>query len=417
MSFMLSTPRRVEEDRERRYMLGGPFLWNPAPADFASSSIIPPPAFATGSGGTESSLQKVAVWACVNLTAAVAQMLPANVYRDDDNGVPVEQPMPTWVADLGGDGHGLPDWCAQFIYAGMLRGNNFAAVPPEARDGRSGLPRMLPLAHPDDVQLLPARDGDGKEWDIAGTRYDLGEVWHNRVNPVPGWVFGLSPVTMHALTIGTGIAAAQFGLSWFRDGAHPSSLLTTDKDLSEEKATTAKKRFVQSLRGRREPAVLGNGWKWQAVQINPNESQFLETANLTSAECCRIFGPAYAEVLGYETGGSMTYSNREQRTLDLLTFALDPWLTRIENLITNLLPGDSRSPTPTYFRFERNALLRTDILSRFKAYNIGIASHFYTDDEVRLLEKYPPLTAAQRTQIAETSPSKAVVFDQNGAKV
>jgi len=67
--------------------------------------------------------------------------------------------------------------------------------------------------------------------------------------------------------------------------------------------------LVDEIRTFTLPVVLGQGWKFQAIQVNPEESQFLETQKYTAAECARIYGPGVAEILGYETGGSMTYAN------------------------------------------------------------------------------------------------------------
>ena len=212
---------------------------------------------------------------------------------------------------------------------------------------------------------------------------DTSSVWHKRVNSVPGEIMGLSPIGMHALTIGTGIAAARFGRQWFEDGAHPSALLTSDQALGPAAARTAKQRFVDALRGTREPVVLGHGWKFQAIQIAPNESQFLETNNYTGAECCRIFGPALAEVFGYETGGGLTYANIEQRSLDLLTFAADPWLVRLERWLSALLPAAQ------YVKFNRDALVKTDLLTRFQAHQLALQNRFKTVNDVRADEDMP----------------------------
>lgn len=131
--------------------------------------------------------------------------------------------------------------------------------------------------------------------------------------------------------------------------------------------------------------MLGNGWKYQTIQISPNESQFLETNNYTAAECCRIFGPGFAEIFGYETGGSLTYSNIEQRSLDLLTYAVDPWLVRIERALSELLaPGQK-------VKFNRSALVRTDLLTRYRAHAIALQNRFAVVNEVRDLEDEGPV--------------------------
>lgn len=336
---------------------------------------------------TEASLQKISVWACVNLIATMAEVMPLSMYIGDDNN-PAK--MPGWLADLGGDGHGTPDWLWQYVYSAMLRGNDVGLVG--ARDSRMGTPTQIVLQHPDLVRVRQDRTTGAVEWRINGQHVDTDQVWHRRVHPVPGQVMGLSPIEMHALTIGTGIAALRFGASWFEDGAHPSGVLSSEQRLDQGQAATAKQRFLEALRGRREPVVLGGGWKWAPIQIAPEESQFLETNQYTGTECCRIFGPGFAQVLGYETGGSLTYSTLEQASLSLLVYAADPWLVRIERALSALLPK------PRYVKFNRSSLLRTDLLTRFRAHNMGIAGHWLAPSEVRVLEDMPPLTPEQEAE-------------------
>lgn len=332
---------------------------------------------------TEASLQKVAIWACVNLIATFAECMPLDVYSGQGQDKRT-LPMPAWLSDLGGDGHGLPDWLYQLVFSLMLRGNGYGLIG--ARDPRTGAPTLIPLVHPDDVGVR--RDSNGLlQWRVAGQQItDPNTVWHARVHPVPGHVLGLSPIEMHALTIGTGISALRFGSQWFTDGAHPSGILAYADDLEEGQAPQAKKRFMEAVHGNREPVVMGAKWSFKPIQVAPNESQFLETNNYTAAECCRIFGPGFAEVFGYETGGSLTYSNVEQRSLDLLTYAADPWLVRLERLLSKLLPR------PQYVKFNRAALVRTDLLTRYKAHEIALRNKFEVVNEVREIEDLPPVS-------------------------
>jgi HK97 family phage portal protein len=147
-----------------------------------------------------------------------------------------------------------------------------------------------------------------------------------------------------------------------------------------------KQRFLAAVRGTREPVVMGKGWKYQAIQISPEESQFLDTQKYTAAECARIYGPGVPEVLGYETGGSMTYANVEQRSLDLLKFTIDRWLVRIETILS----ADTLS-RPRYMKFNRGALLATDLLTRYRAHEIALRNKFEVVNEVRELEDRPPV--------------------------
>ncbi|MEU2313142.1 phage portal protein [Streptomyces albidoflavus] len=345
-----------------------------------------PPNSAQGSGfaridlsRAEASLQKVAVWSCVNLTATIAETMPLAYYPRPREAAP----MPGWLEDLGGDGHGLPDWLYQAVFSAMLRGNIYGIAAE--RDRTRGTPTQIVLQHPDLVGV--SLDSEGRpEWRAGGQVVPREDMWHRRVYSTPGRIQGLSPIALQATTIGTGISALRFGASWFQEGAHPSGILSSEQALDARQAMTAKERFMAAVHGRREPAVLGGGWKYQTIQISPNESQFLETNNYTAAECCRIFGPGYAEIYGYETGGSLTYSNIEQRSLDLLTYAVDPWLVRLERFLSRLLPpGES-------VKFNRSALVRTDLLTRYRAHAIALRNQFKVINEIRDLEDMPPVS-------------------------
>jgi HK97 family phage portal protein len=329
----------------------------------------------------DAAMQKVAIFASVNLIANVTSMLPINVYR----GVGVEKtPLATarFLQDLGGQGHGTSDWLWQAMYSACLRGNAVGRVVD--RNPKTGLPTTVDLLHPDDVSVAPDPNDTSKaEWRSHGKVIPAQDMWHRRVYPTPGRVLGLSPIALHATTISEGLYAQNFGAQWFLDGGHPSSILTNDKapEIDQGTARTVKDRFLAAVRGTREPVVLGGGWKYQQIQIAPGESQFLETQGYTSAECARIYGPGMPEILGYETGNSMTYANIEQRSVDLLKYTLDFWLTRAERWLSEMLPQ------PQYVRFDRGALLRTDALTRYQKHQMALKNGLSFINEIRTQEE------------------------------
>lgn len=330
---------------------------------------------------TESSLQKVAVYASVRLLRDVVEMLPVDFYSEA-GGQRRQVGPPKWLEDPSGDGHGLTDWLSQAVYSDSMRGNVVAEIV--SRD-RFGSPTQLVLQHPDDISVH-RNSGGAPEWHFCGKQVDTADVWHRRSFAIPGSVWGLSPIGAHALTVGLGVAAAQFGAQFFLDGGHPTALFqNTQKAIDPGQAATIKQRIKAVLAGNREPLVLGSDWDYKPLQVMPNESQFLETQKYTSSECARIFGPGMPAVLGYETGGSLTYSNMEQFNQQLLTFTLDPWLVRLERMLYDLLPR------PQFAKFNRGALLRTDLLNRFRAHEIAIRNEFETVNEVRELEDRKPV--------------------------
>jgi HK97 family phage portal protein len=267
VSRLLFGPRRREprHAEQRQLTLPAAFM---KPAGYADVDL----------SRAENSLQSVAVRASVDLISSLGSELPVDVVSGK-GAQRREWDMPAYLEDPSGDGYGREDWVYQLLISWLLRGNAFGNVLERDRSGR---PTQVDWWHPDTVR---AQLEKGKVlWFVNGTQVPDGQMWHLRVNPIPGQVMGLSPIAAHASTIGLSLTSTQFGLQWFREGAHPSSLLTNEDNLDEAKARTAKDRFLAAMRGNREPLVLGKGWKWQAIQLNPEESQFLETQGYSAAE-------------------------------------------------------------------------------------------------------------------------------------
>lgn len=329
-------------------------------------------------GQIDTAMQAVAVRSSVDLIASITSELPVHVYRGR-GASRTELPMPPWLEDPAGDGNGLEDWGYQVLVSWLLRGNLFGEELARGRGHRT----QMRLFHPDCVSGW-LENGE-LVWSVLGERVRSGFV-HKRVNPMPGNMLGLSPISYHASTVGLSLTGQQFGLQWFRDGGHPTSILTsTERTVDEPLAKKVKERFLASLRGTREPVVLDKGWEHKAIQINPEESQFLETQGYSAAECARMFGPGLAEILGYETGGSMTYSNLQDRDLHVLKYALNKWFRRYERLLSEFLPR------PQYVRIDRDALLETNTLQRYQAHASALKNRWKTVNEVREDEDEPPV--------------------------
>ncbi|MCW6010325.1 phage portal protein [Micromonospora sp. CPCC 205371] len=330
----------------------------------------------------ESSLQVVAMWAAVNLIVGLGSELPIDVYRG--TGKQREQlRVPTYLQDPGGDGYGIEDWIAQYLTSLLLRGNSNGKVV--GRDPSGGFPTQVSLYHPDTVAGWYDQYGR-PQWKVMGRTIEPPDMWHKRVHPISGQLMGLSPVSYLASTIGLQLTSQRFGLQWFRDGGHPSGMLVNDEvELDGPKIRKAKELFMAAVFGSREPLVMGKGWTYKTIQIAPDESQFLETQGFSAAECARIFGPGVPEVLGYETGSSLTYSTLEGRSQHLLVFAVGKWLRRVERALTEMLPRGQ------YVKLNRAALLQTTTLERFRVHEIALRNRIRVPNEVRDDEDWAPV--------------------------
>ena len=351
----------------------------------------------------ESALQSTAVYAAVDLIASVVSELPLDVFRESGD-TPVKLRTPGYMEDPDGSGQGKEDWTYRAVYCWLLRGNVYGDILTRSNAG--GFLQQVDLFHPDAVSGSLNEDGT-VNWLHNGRTVPVQEMFHRRVNPVPGYVQGLSPIQMQASTIGLSLTAARFGLQWFQDGAHPTALLiNSESTIDEGQARGVKDRFLATLRGRREPLVMGKGWDYKPIQITAEESQFLATQGFSQAECARIFGAGIAEILGYQTGGSMTYANIQDRELTLLKYAIGRWIRRMERIWFQFLPR------PQYARYNRDALLETNTMQRYLAHASALSAQWKTVNEVRGKEELAPVAWGDKP----TSPPAAVPVDDPAAQ-
>jgi len=142
----------------------------------------------------------------------------------------------------------------------------------------------------------------------------------------------------------------------------------------------------------RELAVFGNGVKYQAISIAPEESQFLETQQATIGDIARYFNIP-AEMVGGKAGSSLTYSNVEQRSIDFLTYGVGFWLKRIEDAFFDVLPKSQ------FVEFDRKALLRSDAETEARVRAIYVAAKIMPPSRILTEMNEQPLTQAEKDEL------------------
>lgn len=327
-----------------------------------------------------------AYWAAVNRIAEPIATMPRHRYTDK-SGSPERIEGQSVIENPGVDVDPI-SWGRQIVESWLNHGNAFGL--PASYDQQMR-PRRIFIPDPADMTCL-ARGGNvgALDWYYKGTLVPDAIHWPAHVSA--GSPIGLSPVQHAARAIGLGLSAEEFGLRWFVDGAVPSAILTSDHTLTPDQAAGLKGAWMKAVKGRREPAVLTQGTKYEAISVPANESQFLETVDANVADIARFFG-LRAEDIGGATAGSMTYSNVEQRALDFLTYPIYPWVVRFEQVLTSL------TPRPQYVKLNVDALVRVDLQTRYTVHDLAIRSGMSNVDERRDLEDQAPLPdgAGQQT--------------------
>lgn len=329
-----------------------------------------------------------AMWSSVDLLASIVSTLPVDVFRGAGANKSAVSPQPLFVASPSLV-VSRRDWVYQAMQSMLLRGNAYGLVVE--RDSLQR-PRAVEWLSPDVVTVGQASALDRPTYKVGEKPVSRDDIIHMLAYPQAGSAVGLSPVEYHAETIGTALAARNFGAQWFGEGGHPSAIFqNTEKTMDPAESRAVKDRLVSILRGKREPLTLGKDWKYQAIQVSPNESQFLESMGYTDSQIAHIYGPGVAEVLGYASGegSSLTYSNRVDRSLDLLTYSVMRWVVKFEDMWTENIAQ------PQTARINTSALLRADNKSRWDVHRIRREIGAANIDEIRALEDEAPLPDGQ----------------------
>ena len=371
-------------------------LFNP------QAAVIPPPGEAgywaseSYSMTSDQAMRHAAVYACVRIIADTIGAFPLDAYTGDPGVVAGESkkvdPKPSLLANPS-DYLTLTQWVHQIAMSLLLQGNAYGLI---AAEDRAGYPTQIELLDP---QTVTVRKSDGNDvntvtgrpipsgtklFRIQGKNYTPNEIWHCPGPMLPGELAGLSPVKYASRVISLGNRAEQFGLEFFTNGIHPTAVATTDQPVTEDQAKAIKTRLKQAVAARDIP-VLGAGMELKPWQTTPEDSQLIEMQRANEVAVCQVFGVPPEMIGASARGSSITYANREQRAQDFLNNTINPWLTRLEDSLSRLFPRT------TTVKFDTKALLKSDLLTRYQAWQIGTGAGFLTADEVRKFEDMPPL--------------------------
>lgn len=350
---------------------------------FGGSASVTP----TSVTGLGVALGNSVVWRCAMKNAATVSTFPVHVHRGREV-LDVEPPIvadPSASSDLRQSA-----WVFAAVVSMYLRGGAYGWIG-QSLEAAMGRPTAVPLLHPDRVAWTE-KTGWTVDNDPVET-WPSGPLWSVPMYVLPGSPKGLNPLEYARRSLYPGMAAQDFGGSFFGDGGHPTAIVSVDGDPvpTQEQAQQVKDRLMAVLSGgAREPLVVPANVKWQQLQVNPDDSQFIELMRLSDEQVCRYMGTPPEEVGIAPSGSSLTYANREQRKQDYLQELLLP-VRRLEEAWTSLLVA----PTDRV-RLQTAGLLRADLAGRYASYKLAAEIGLLTLDEMRELEERPPMSDEDR---------------------
>jgi len=262
----------------------------------------------------------------------------------------------------------------QTITSMAMHGNAFILVDKD----RQGRPIQLTPIHPEKVKV--EMQNTQKVYMLQTTRgsYDRKITSNNMLHFIwysyPGQLVGVSPLRTNANTYGLALAMERHIAQFYGQGGTPSSVLETDRDLTAEQANILKETWLNNHNKNRKPAVLTGGLKWKAIS-DAAGNELIAARDQIVHEIARVFRIPAHLLLSKDT--SNVYSNLESNGLAFIRHTLLPWIRRIEDGLSTLLPGKQ------FVKLDTDEYARGDQLSRIRSFQVAISSGVMTPNEAR----------------------------------
>lgn len=368
------------------------------------------PQIATGNGGwlsglggarsdagplvtVESALALTAVQACVTLLSESIAQLPLELFRRTKDGgreVAKDHPLYRILAHSPNEWQTPLEFREQSQMSAGTRGNSYSII---GRDPDGTVTGLYPVSC-ETVQvmkgpdLLPYYRIDGQ--DPVPQRM----VHHVRWWSLNGYV-GVSPIMLHANSIGYAAAIQQYAGKSFLNGTALSGVIERPRESAPikdqgviDRITDKWQQMYGGSSNAKRVAMLQEGMTFKALSMTNVDAELIPALKLTSLDIARIY-----KVPPHMIGelDKATFSNIEHQAIQFVIYTLLPWIKRHEQAMMRdlLLPSERNE---YYIEFNVSGLLRGDQASRYAAYAVARQWGWLSVNDIRRLENLPPIT-------------------------
>lgn len=361
----------------------------------------------------EKAMRVAAVYGCVRLRAGVPANLPIDIKRRVDARTREDaSDHSLWsIFRRRPNRWQTPSQFKRMLDVHLLlRGNGYALISKS----RGDVKELIPL-HPDRVET---RQNDDLSLTYAYTRRDgqkvdlaQSEVFHLVGLTLDGFR-GVSVLTYAREAIGESLAMSEHGGTMFKNGARVSGVLGHPGRLGPE-GKDFLKASLDDYRadGEREGKVLilEEGMKFERIAMSSVDAQWIEARRFSRTDIAMFFGVP-PHMIGDTEKSTSWGTGIEQQTQGFLTFTAEDDLITWEETINRSLI--SAAEADLYAKFNRNALVKGDIKTRWESYAKGRRMKVLSANDVRGFEdmnpvdggdvyENPEITVADATQAKE----------------
>lgn len=337
----------------------------------------------------DTALTYSAVYLAVKIISETLAALPSHVYTrkpgSHDKKIAHRHPVQALLMQPNSEMTGY-NFKRTLLAHSVLRGNGYAFID---RD-RSNRPGELWLITPDLVnkgrsnltgQIVYEVSNGG----AANSYYTDEQMFH-----LPGLGFdgltGYSTVALAKRSLALGMAAEQFGASFYENGAQLGTIIEVPPEVNLDEAgrdllLDSFDKKHKGVKHHHRTALIDQGMKVHSLGIPQKDAQFIESRKFSITDVARWFNLPPHMLKDLDRA---TFSNIEQQSIEFVQNALMPWVINIEQTINWKLLG--RNNTRQFVKLNLNGLLRGDAESRANYFNTMFQMGAYSINEIRAFE-------------------------------
>lgn len=328
----------------------------------------------------EKALNIPSVAGSVDFIAGMIAMLPVKLYREN-NGKTEEEKDDYRLALLNDETGDLMDPFSakkEFITDYLLNGRGTIYINRYRNRICS-----LHYVNYSDISVVTNNEPIFKDADllIMGERFMPDDFILMTRNSKDG-VNGIGIIERNGEILSAAYNALVFEEYLVKRGGNKKGFLQADRKLTEEAITQLKESWRKLYANNEDNMmVLNDGIKFSESSNTSVEMQLNENKRTNAEQICALFNLSFSVICGNANADGVSNAVRT---------AVVPVVTAFQTALNKSLLLE-KEKGKLYFAFDLTELLKGDILKRYQAYQIGLASNFLQIDEVRYSEDLKPL--------------------------
>lgn len=342
------------------------------------------------------------VFSCVRIRSESVAKLPLKVFREDESGIQKQTRHPAFqLLRLRPNPYmSAYDFWKCIEAQNDLYGNAYASIEFDKRGRVVGLwpvdSSRVKIVVDNDTSASGVATNQSKLWYEVNLGYEQRKIMPHELLHFKGGVtldgiVGVSPLDCLRATIENGASANKFINNFYKQGLQVKGIVQYVGDLDEKAKRNFRDKFEamsSGLNNSHRIALLPIGYQFKEIALNMHDAQFLENNQLTIRQIASAFGIKMHQLNDLSRA---THTNVAEQQKEFYTDTLQPILTMYEQEMTYKLLLDDEIRDGYFFRFNVDAILRSDIKTRYEAYRIGVQGGFLAPNEARAKEELPPL--------------------------